>query len=571
MMKRTSRAAISKAMLWWSFLAYASIDGSSITPSAAIRRNSKTPSLFVASLRPGDYPISAERRRNVSSSETRRERTRFDVSPRDSSKTANFRDLRGGDANESSEINHTAKAKQMQSTFGISLSLFLTYLTVMGAKCALPSTLPLITSPQSGLAHYSTSLSRQDVISRLLAFSTLSIAVGKLALGPIIDSIGGVKSLQIALSTLFLCLGLIGFRPQTCPTLTSLAGYWIVVDFAFSSCWAACVKTIRDYMEEKNWSKEIGRLAMAARIGNAASFAFFAWLLQWATGRDNFSAGARPITEKDIVDTSWRWVFRVSSAIQLVPLAFLYFNERKSTVVQNKTDQARTTMKQSLAILNRESRTMEFWLHLLSRTIIMLLISFLLFIPTYMSECFEMSTSSSARVGSFFAMGCLSSVLTLSEKTYPPSSGAAAYKQKSWAMLFLLAISTCCLSIQYAFLRGIIQLSSVVGSLLMFAWGFALAIPFYIPASMFALRRGGKEGSATMTDIIDGCGFGLLAIFNSYVAKVLNVSDPKGLGGVFGRKQAWSPVFLWMLGGSAVSMISMFFAVRFEGKNSEKL
>lgn len=171
-------------------------------------------------------------------------------------------DIRGGASD--GDTAKVDKADDDKVARGISLSLFLTYLTVMGAKCALPSTLAMLTSTNSGLAHRHAVLSRQDVISRLLAFSTLSIAAGKLFLGPVIDSIGGVSSLQIALATLSICLGSIGMGTQTCPTLTSLAMYWIVVDFAFSSCWAACVKTIRDYLPEEKWSREIGRLAMVS-------------------------------------------------------------------------------------------------------------------------------------------------------------------------------------------------------------------------------------------------------------------------------------------------------------------
>jgi hypothetical protein len=94
----------------------------------------------------------------------------------------------------------------------------------------------------------------------------------------------------------------------------------------------------------------------------------------------------------------------------------------------------------------------------------------------------------------------------------------------------------------------------------MFIWGFALSIPFYLPASMFALKQG-KEGSATITDAFDVSGFGLLAIFNSYVARILNAGNR--------AKAAWSPIFLWMLGGSAISMVTMFFAVRMEGMRND--
>ena len=448
----------------------------------------------------------------------------------------------------------------------ISLSLFVSYLTVMGAKCALPSTLSSISSV-TGIAHHSETLSRHDVISRLLALSTLSISIGKLALGPVIDSIGGMKSLQIALTTLFVCLGCIGLGP-TCPTLTYLAGYWIIIDFAFSSCWAACVKTIRDHMEESSWSREIGQLAMAARIGNAASFVFFSWLLQIAAIRDNAVAS----TGLGVVDNGWRWVFRASSLIQLVPLTLLHFAKKRSTLLgdvrkdvskSENTSALRFTMTKSLLILAREARTREFWLHLITRTIMMVLISFLLFIPTFMNQCYNLSVASATRVGSFFALGCFTSVTTLSSKAYPASSTLVGYKRKSWAMLGLLGLSTAILSLQYFFLLGLIDLSQITGSFLMFLWGFSLSIPFYIPGNMFALKRGGEEGSATIADAFDACGFGLLAIFNSYVAQVLNAAG--------NRKAAWSPVFLWMLGGSAVSMLSIFFAVSMEGRSNQDL
>ncbi|KAK1747798.1 MFS transporter [Skeletonema marinoi] len=506
-----------------------------------------------------------------------------------------FSDLRGGgNENEGNSecVGSAAPEKDSNKgneSWGISLSLFITYLTVMAAKCALPSTLAILSSTNSGLIHQSTKLSRDDVISRLLALSTLSIAAGKILLGPVIDSLGGIKSLQITLLALVMCLGSIGIA-QTCPTLSSLALYIIIVDFGFSSCWAACVKTIREYTEEKRWSKEIGRLAMAARLGNAISFAFFAWLLQWASSR----TPANVVTSG--VDTSWRWVYRASGAIQLIPLAMLTHFGRKGRddlaiqkeVKSNKAEQTttRSSPMVSLSILRRQASKPEFWLHLLSRTITMVLVSFLLFIPTFMTQCYEMSTSSAARVGSVFALGCLASVSTLAAKTYPSSDSARMqsqssfqsnndqsltpiYKRKACFMAMFLALSTGCLSAQMLFLNSIIDLSSTLGSMLMFLWGFSLAIPFYLPSSMFSLKRGGKEGAATIADAFDVSGFGLLAVFNGFVARVIGVKgDLNSM--LLHRKQAWIPVFSLMLGGSIVAMLSLFSAVWLEGKHDFK-
>ena len=78
---------------------------------------------------------------------------------------------------------------------------------------------------------------------------------------------------------------------------------------------------------------------------------------------------------------------------------------------------------------------------------------------------------------------------------------------------------------------------------------------------MFALKRGGNDGSATIADAFDVCGFGLLAIFNGYVARVLDAKT----------KRAWLPVFLWMLGGSVVAVASLFSAVWLEGEKDSEM
>lgn len=90
---------------------------------------------------------------------------------------------------------------------------------------------------------------------------------------------------------------------------------------------------------------------------------------------------------------------------------------------------------------------------------------------------------------------------------------------------------------------------------------------------MFALKRGGEDGSATIADAFDVCGFGLLAIFNGIVARVLDVSgDVAGSASamLLSRKRAWRPVFLWMLGGSIAAMASLFGAVWLEGERDKE-
>lgn len=67
-------------------------------------------------------------------------------------------------------------------------------------------------------------------------------------------------------------------------------------------------------------------------------------------------------------------------------------------------------------------------------------------------------------------------------------------------------------------------------------------------------------GSATIADAFDVCGFGLLALFNGYVARILDVKN----------KSAWIHVFSLMIGGSTIAMTSLFWAITLEGDRESK-
>ena len=227
---------------------------------------------------------------------------------------------------------------------------------------------------------------------------------------------------------------------------------------------------------------------MAARLGNAISFTCFASLLHWASSRSIITQSIGNTIHE--VDASWRWVFRASSMIQLIPLCMLSYFGRKartgdnnSTIEESRQQQAepihKSTLIQSLSILRQQSKTPEFWLHLISRSIIMVLVSFLLFIPSYMAQCFEMSSAASARVGSMFALGCLLSVSTLAEKTYPSVAtdtrkSRLIYQRKAYSMLAFMSSATICLLAQTAFLRNMINLTPAIGTFVMFLFGFSL-------------------------------------------------------------------------------------------------
>ena len=397
-----------------------------------------------------------------------------------------------------------ASNDRKRQEFFMTAALFGTYFSVMGAKCALPSTLALVTSDESGLVLQNLNSTPQQIIAKVLTLSTCAIAIGKFFLGPIIDKYGGILCLKVALSSLTGLLAIISATNSF--RIFSVA--LVCIDFIFSSCWAACLSAIHHSFRKEQWSSCIGVLAVAARIGNASSFFFFASLLQWTQQRRISSGG--------MIGQSWRNVFWASALMQVFPLILLIASsrdKRKSLINQNKNlisianDQdeitslspsenlsipSKPSIRKSLQTVREEAKTFTFWMHLLSRSCLMIIASFLLFVPSYMTNAFGLSSAASARVGSIYALGCLLSV-SIGSKFFPTmtTKGKVISSIGSLGLVILISI------IQLLFISGSINISALAGTVSMFLWGVGFAVPFYIPPSLYALKRGGKESSAT--------------------------------------------------------------------------
>lgn len=434
---------------------------------------------------------------------------------------------------------------------GMSIALAATYFTVMGAKCALPAVLSLVTSPSTGLT-FPNGREPQQLFSRLLTLSTLAIAAGKLLLGPVIDRCGGVFSLQVALSLLALLMGLI----STSQSFQVFAVAWIFVDFIFSSCWAACINAIHQSFPQHLWPAQIGTLASAARTGNAAAFALFAWILHVFQPR---------------MRQTWRPVFAIAAVSQIVPVLLLsYFRppppqqhqqQRRKDVPKttlssplrkpnNVTEEAKDAEEEvsigsSLSILRREICTLDFWLHLVNRSVLMVFASFLLFVPTLLMQVYHTTSSAASQVASIYALGCLLS-LTLGSQSYAKLS---TRRSKLAALAVLLGGATVSSVGQLGHVAGWWELSATASTILLFVWGLSFAIPFYIPPSLYALTRGGKQSSATIADVFDIGGFGLLAGFNGYVASIEHAN-----------LAAWVPTFQMTTACALASYISLSLA-----------
>eukprot|EP00980_Cylindrotheca_fusiformis_P027917 scaffold22568_cov125-Cylindrotheca_fusiformis.AAC.14 len=416
---------------------------------------------------------------------------------------------------------------------GMTAALSSTYFTVMGAKCALPAVLSLLTSVDGGLSFTTTGSTPQSSMARLLGLSTLAVALGKLLLGPVIDALGGIVALQLAVAALTALITTVSVTQR----FSIFAFCWIFVDFIFSSCWASCINAIHQSFPEEEWGRQIGMLAAGARTGNACAFALFASILY---------------ALEDKMKQPWRVVFGVSAVLQVLPMSLLaYFGRKtlqKKQSSQNEEllpEQSSTSLKQSLTTLRREAGKVEFWLHLISRSCLMVFASFLLFVPTLMTQVYKVSSGFAAQTGSIYALGCLLSV-TLGSQVY----SKLPKRKQALAICVLMGSATMTSLAQLSHVSGFFPLSPFASAVSFFLWGFSFTIPFYIPPSLYALSRGGKESSATISDFFDIGGFGLLAAFNGYVASI-NQANPL----------SWVRTFQMTSACSIVSLVSLVTAI----------
>jgi hypothetical protein len=190
---------------------------------------------------------------------------------------------------------------------------------------------------------------------------------------------------------------------------------------------------------------------------------------------------------------------------------------------------------------------------LISRSALMVLASFLLFVPMLMNQVYGTTSALAAQTGSIYAMGCWLSVTLLS-----PIIPNLARERKAALFASLVAAIVVCSITQLGRMLGWWPLSLGCSIITMFVWGFAVACPFYIPPAMYALETGGRTSSATIVDLFDIGGFGVLAAFNGYVGSIVH-NDPA----------AWSTTFILTTACAIFSLISLPLALLLEASTKD--
>ena len=265
---------------------------------------------------------------------------------------------------------------------------------------------------------------------------------------------------------------------------------------------------------------------------------------------------------------SWRAVFFVSAGVAaaIVFAGYLWMKDRPedvglSPLVDEETPSANethfldgTTLLQACLVFVLSARV---WLICFGLALMAALMDFLIFVPLYLSETFDIEPERAAMAASAFPAGMLVA-LVASGVFYDRLSK----RQLVWAIGGLLALSCLCLlfllSLPSLSLAASLRLPAALIAISVL--GFSISPAYYIPMSVFSIAFGGRH-SGFLIALIDVFGYAGAFVFNFF-------------GGSIAQHYGWS-VFLGVLLTVAVLAfvtLTLFLHLehRFEKKQSAR-
>jgi MFS family permease len=373
-------------------------------------------------------------------------------------------------------------------------------------------------------------------LSKMLAIATMATMFGKFVLGPPTDHIGGERTLKL---TMFL----ISVSLYACSISTNVQLFgllWIALSFVYASAWGAIGKIVRERFLANEWSGQLGLVAAGSRVGSLVSSLLFAGLL---------------------LHNGWRTVFRVAAAIQVAILAFYHllnkqvttilaapslrsFSTATSSTVQVSNASPTESDKETVpAVLKRVASSAEFWFMLTGKVSLMCVGQFISFMPLYLSTGFQMAAPAAAAASSSFALGSLiSSVLVT--KLYQNMSTSQQIRTITVFNCLNCVLPALLWAHHKQLLPGFLGVTATTAPVVLFLWGAAWMLPFYIPPGVLALHLGGTAHAALLTNLFDGAGFLAASVVSFYAMSL-------------GSKGHWAPVMGCLSTGGALALLGM--------------
>ena len=188
------------------------------------------------------------------------------------------------------------------------------------------------------------------------------------------------------------------------------------------------------------------------------------------------------------------------------------------------------------------------------------------YLSAFVRASFGLSPGAAAHMTSAFHLGCLIAT----------TAGARAYAKlpPRSRRLFLagaLALTTACPAALLAHAGGVRTLSAGVVRVVLFAWGLAACVPFYIPPTAFALRFGGARHASLVTNLVDSGTLlmPLVLAATRAMSRAAAAADAAKVAGIAAASLPWRQPLGIAVAASAAAAVAMVTAVSLDMPRKE--
>ncbi len=383
----------------------------------------------------------------------------------------------------------------------------------------------------------------KESFGHLMSWHSAGAICGKLVTGPGADLVGGRRMFLIALS--LTAMANIGFAFGS--SFVAFAAFNFLGQAAKAGGWPAMTKIVASWYPEQRYGQVWSIISTSSRVGTIAAglvLGFFLSLMDW---RMVFVVSA--VMTSGVVLLLYFFLKETPEQVGLVSLADHQHADHQHDD-ESEIDQAKQPRESKSHPLDSHSllsalwqfcQSARFWSISFSVVFLTIMMDFLTFIPIYLSESLDISSSQASMAGSCFPAGMFSALLFTSF-----FYDRLSKKQLIGALGGLLILGCCCVLVLWNLDQVPVAWRSGAAIATIFLLGLSISPAYYVPMSIFAVSFGGKH-SGFLVSLIDIFGYGGALLFNFF-------------GGSIAQHYGWS-VFLGGL--MTIAVLATVFMIAF--------
>jgi hypothetical protein len=204
----------------------------------------------------------------------------------------------------------------------------------------------------------------------------------------------------------------------------------------------------------------------------------------------------------------------------------------------------------AMALLSRVSRSSIFWGMMLGKASLLGVGQMIGFFALYLETGLGMSPSAASSWSGLFAVGSLIASL-LGSRFYQGFGESTRRRTIVGANVVGISIPLLLWSHAVKAFDVTSALPTPLVLVLLTLWGSAWALAFYIPPGVIALAIGGRNHAAFITNLADGFGFAVAAVFSIFA---MNQGREGG--------KAWGPIMLTLSTFAGIALVSLRHAMQ---------